>query len=249
MQYVADIYIVNEHSLSTEPSSMLDSILILFTSTPGDLSLQRYVEVALQDGLLTLGVFIPHFLLAAKSTQFQDVSTLDNLCRLIQNHHFASGLSPSSSLTRPDAPFMEVSRTVVDGLGFLRIAYNMPPSPYHALTSSASQLIMLLLSCIGDVSQHPPSDLLYLYTMSLSTIRDMQLEQDLRSMLENLVLSLSMCIGDDTKIAQQSQVMQAIQAPYYGRTDAVPSSQSDITSCSLLLRHMVSENIDSCVLY
>ncbi len=220
--------------------TLSDSILILFPLNPGDLSLQAYIEAALQDGLLNLRAFVAVFLQAAKSPNLQEASTLDNLCRLILNHHYASGLSPNSSFMRVNDSTSDVMPVVHDSLALLRATNQIPSSPYHALTSSAGQLAMLLIHCVGDLSQVSNQQIVISYATVLDILQSTRLDGDVRNGLENLMMSLSLLIGDDVKMAQEVQVMQTMQVSL-GRTDATGSNTpTDLASCSFLLRHLVN---------
>lgn len=222
--------------------------MVLFPQNPGDLSLQAYIEAALQDGLLTLRVFTGVFLQTAKSPSLQEVSTLDNLCRLILNHHYASGLSPNASFLRASDSTNDIMIIVQDGLALLRATPQIPPSPYHSLPTSAGQLTLLLIDCINDLSQVTNQHVVVTYAAVLDVLNNVTLDGDIRSALENLVLSLNLLISEDNKMAHEVQVMQTMQVSLGGRTDATGSSTpTDLASCSFLLRNLVIFAVHSLV--
>lgn len=71
-------------------------------------------------------------------------------------------------------------------------------------------------------------------------LQNLRLHGDIRSVLENFALSLSILLGDDAKMAQEAQMMQTLQLAL-GKGDILGSnSDSDIITCSLLLRYLVS---------
>jgi len=62
-----------------------------------------------------------------------------------------------------------------------------------------------------------------------------ELESETRQMLEQVVLSLSIIIGDDSKAAREAQMMFAI-----GKGDILgPNSENDIVTLGLFLNHAV----------
>lgn len=221
-------------------SHLADSILSLFSAYPADLSLLAYIKSALHAHLLSLPVFVVTFLQAAKSPSLHDTSTLDVLCRLVQEEHFASALPPHGSLVRFDEAPTTVLAIVQDGLSLLRTAYALPPSPFHALSASASELVILLLSCVGDLSQVSMGEAMVHYGDVLELTQTLPLHDDVRAVLNGFALSLSMILGDDAKMAQEAQMMQTLQITLGKGDIAGPNSQSDIITCSLLLRHLVS---------
>ena len=52
-------------------------------------------------------------------------------------------------------PVVSVLATVRDAMALLRIALELPVSHFHQLTASASELLILLMSCFTDLAQIP----------------------------------------------------------------------------------------------
>ncbi|KAH8120455.1 mediator complex subunit Med5-domain-containing protein [Phellopilus nigrolimitatus] len=218
-----------------------NSILTLFGLYPADLLLYSYITYALHNhDLLSLPIFVSTFVEAAKSPNLHDSSTLDMLCRLVQEEHFSSGLPPDQSLLSfHDTLAPRTLEIVHGGLALLRVSYTLPSSPFHNLTSSASQLVILLLSCIGDMSSVSTAQAMMHYAEVLEMLQTLQLNGEIRTVLETFALSLSMILGDDAKMAQEAQLMQTLQLSL-GKGDILgPNSHSDIVTCSLLLRHLM----------
>lgn len=99
---------------------------------------------------------------------------------------------------------------------------------------------MLLIHCVGDLSQVSNQQIVISYAAVLDILQSTRLDNDVRNGLENLMMSLSLLIGDDVKMAQEVQVMQTMQVSL-GRADATGSSTpTDLASCSFLLRQLVN---------
>ncbi|KAI5123762.1 hypothetical protein M0805_000352 [Coniferiporia weirii] len=218
-----------------------NSVLELFGPYPADTLLYSYLKHALHGiGLLSLPAFVSTFVEAAESPNLHDTSTLDMLCRLIQEEQYSSGLPPDQSLLNVhDHSTPRVLEITHGCLSLLRVSYSLPISPFHNLTSSASQLVVLVLSCVGDMSTVSTAQAMMHYAEVLEILQISQLNSEIRAVLETFALSLSMVLGDDAKMAQEAQLMQTLQLSL-GKGDILgPNSQSDLVTCSLLLRYLV----------
>lgn len=218
-----------------------DAILELYGPYPSDLLLYSYLQHALHNfELLSLPAFVFTFLEAAKSQSLQDTSTLNMLCRLIHEEHFASGLPPAQSLLNAHNSLTPKVLEMIQGaLELLRISYNLQVSSFHKLVVSATQLVMHLLSCVEDMTSVTATQAMMHFGAVQQVLQIPQLDHDLRAVLESFALSLSMIWGDDAKMAQEAQQMQTLQLSL-GKGDILgPNSQSDIVTCSLVLRHLV----------
>lgn len=222
-------------------STYLDAILELYGPYPSDLLLYSYLQYALHNfELLSLPAFVLTFLESAKSPSLHDTSTLNMLCRLIHEEHFASGLPPAQSLLNAhDSLTPKVLEIVHGALGLLRVSYNLQVSSFHKLVLSATQLVVHLLSCVEDMTSVTATQAMMHYAAVQEVLQIPQLDQGLKTVLESYALSLSMIWGDDAKMAQEAQQMQTLQLSM-GKGDILgPNSQSDIVTCSLVLRHLV----------
>ena len=130
-----------------------DSVLVLCRSYPGNPELRDYLSSALREGLISLPVFVVTLLQAAQSPELHVSATLDMLCKVIIDAHYTSGLPPKSSLVSTSDPPTAVLGPIRDALALLRTAHALPISPFHNLTASVSELIILLLSCATDLTQ------------------------------------------------------------------------------------------------
>ena len=215
-----------------------DSVLVLHRSYPGDPTLQAYLKACIQDGLLPLSAFVTAFLASARSPDLHNSSALESLCRVIVESHYASGMSPVGSVVPFTASTVDILETVKDAMALLRIAHALPSSTVHQLVTSASDLLMLLLSCISDVSHISTTQALE-HFVDANELLQLRLSPGVRQSLDTLVLSLSLLLGDDAKAAREAQMMHTLQlALGKGETVLASGSESDIVTCTLVLNHL-----------
>lgn len=218
---------------------MQDSVLVLHRSYPGDPALQAYLKVAISDDILPLAAFVTAFLSGARSPDLHNTATLDSLCRVIVESHYASGMQPLGSVIPFTASAVDILETVHDAMELLKTAYSLPSSNAHHLVVSTSELLMLLMSCVSDVSHISTAQALMHFAIA-NELLQLRLAPDVRQALETLVLSLSLLIGDDAKLARETQMMHTLQLAL-GKGDVIgPNSDSDVSSCCLLLHALVS---------
>ncbi|KAJ7487681.1 hypothetical protein B0H11DRAFT_1720623 [Mycena galericulata] len=221
--------------------ALSNSVLVLYRSFPGDPDLQEYLKIAIQVGMLSVAVFVSTLLQAARSTELHAPATLDMLCRVALDAHYSSGL-PSMSAVLSDSP-MTVSNTLQDALALLRVAHDLPMSHFHQLTTSASELVILLFSC-ADMSQVLPSQAMIVLGDTSSMINHNSISQDIRQVLESFALSLSLLMGDDAKAAPEAHLMHSFQLAL-GKSDILGSnSNTDIVSFSLTLSYLLAHRAD-----
>lgn len=219
----------------------LDSVLVLFRNYPGDPVLQVYLKYAIQHGLLSLSTFVATFLSAARSPDLHKAATLDILCRVALDAHYASGMPAIGSLVSFTESMVAVLATVQDAMALLRVAHSLPVSHFHQLTTSASELLILLISCVADLAQIPTSQAALIFA-NANDLLQMRLSPEVRQVLENLVLSLSLIIGDDAKAAREAQMVHSMQLAL-GKNDILGrGSDADIITCSLVLHSLVCIN-------
>ena len=210
---------------------------MLFQRYPGDIHLQSYLKQAIQDGTLSLAAFVTTFLSAAPS--LQDAAILDILCKTVLECHYVSGLPPNGSVVSFNDSPGTILRTVQNGVKLLHTACTLPASPYHQVPSSASELLILLLSTVADVSQISTTDAILFLDAANPLMQLPQLSEDVRHVLENFCLSLTYILGDDAKAAHEAQMMHTLQLAL-GKNDIVGSNADrDIITCSLLLQNLV----------
>lgn len=212
----------------------------LFALFPADLLLSSYLRCALHShDLLTLPILLSTFIEASVSANLHDTTTLDMLCHLIREEHYASGLPPNQSLFSPDDSLSLILQTISGSLNLVRTAHALQHSPFHNVVASTSQLTLLLLSSIGDMSTVTASEAMIYYGEVSEVLQTLDLNSDLKGALGTFALQLNMILGDDVKMAQEAQLLQRIQLSM-GKGDTIgTNTESDITTCSLLLRQLV----------
>ena len=211
----------------------------LFSTYDADPVLQEYLREALADGILPSPVFVATFLQAARSSQLHSATSLDMLCRLALELHYASGLPPLGSLVPLTAPQSVVLSTVHDALMFLRTAHTFPPSKFHRLPVSASELVALLLACITSIPHISTAQAVIYLGDATDILHNVRLPAEIRQSLETFALSLSLLIGDDAKAEREAQLIHTIQLDF-GKNDVLGSNtEADTITCGLLLQGLV----------
>lgn len=218
-----------------------DSVLVLYRSYPGDSDLQDYLKAAIQDGLLSVAVFVSTLLQAARSPELHVPSTIDSLCHIVLNAHYSSELPPLGSVVPYDVSPVIVLGTIQDALALLRTAYSLPISHFHQLTTSVSELVMLLLSCVSsDMSQVPTAQAMVHFADANDLLQNFRLTPNVRQVLENLVISLSLIIGDDAKAVREAQIFHTIQLAFGKGSTHGHSTGTDVVTFGLMFNHLVS---------
>ncbi|EMD42220.1 hypothetical protein CERSUDRAFT_110751 [Gelatoporia subvermispora B] len=230
---------INKNTTHRSPeetqADISNSVLLLFRDYPGDPTLQGYLRHAIQHGLISLPIFVSTFLPAARSPELHNSATLDMLCRVALDCHYATGLPPMGSLVPFSHSPVEILGTVVEAMALLRTAYSLPTAHFHQLTTSASELLLLLASCVPDVSPISTGQAMVYVADATDLITMFRLMPAVRQVLENLMLSLSLLLGEDAKVAREAQMMHTLQLAM-GKGDILGSnSDSDIVTLSLFL--------------
>lgn len=215
-------------------------MLVLFRSYPGDVTLQSYLRIAIQQGTLSLAAFVSIFLAAAQSREFHNIATLDILCKLILECHYSSEMPAIGSVVPFSESSIVILKTAQDCMALLRTAYTLPPSHFHPLTNTVSELLVLLLSSVTDLSHVSTAQAIQILDEMNDMLQILRLTPDVRHVMENIGLSLSFLLGDDAKIAREAQMMHTFQLALGKGDIGGPSSGTDLISCSLLLHNLVS---------
>lgn len=219
--------------------------MVLFRDYPGDPVLRSYLAFAIRTDLLSLATYVATFLSAAQSPDLHHPATLDMLSRLALDSHYASELPTTGSIVSFSESTIEILGTVHDAMSLLRVAYHdsLPISHLHQFRTSASQLLIILLSTVSDVSQISTTQAIVHFADANDILQRLHLSPDLRQVLESFVLSLSVLLRDDDKVSREAQMMHTLQLAI-GKGDIMgPNSDSDITTCSLVLHSFVSFRI------
>lgn len=189
--------------------------------------------------MLSLATYVTTFLQAARSPDLHTVATLDLLCRVALEAHYASGMSPIGSIVSYTETPATVLNKIQDAVALLRTAYTLPVSHFHqSVTASASQLLVLLLSCVSDLSQISNTQAAMHYADANDLLMmNYRLEPEVRQMLESFVIALSISMGDDVKAAREAQMIQSMQLST-GKAD-VQGSDADVITFSLVFHQWV----------
>ncbi|KAF8898666.1 hypothetical protein BD779DRAFT_1607403 [Infundibulicybe gibba] len=201
---------------SVTESSLSNSVLVLYRSYPGDPDLKAYLSHAIQEGMISVSTFVTTLLQAARSPELHSLSIV-----------------PLTALTPA------ILNTIQDALALLRTAHSLSISQFHHLTESASELVILLFSCVSDLSQISTAQAMDYFADASEILHTFPLTPDVRQVLETFVVSLNLLLGDDAKIAREAQMMHTMQLAL-GKGDLLgPASETDIVTLSLLLHHIV----------
>ncbi|GAW08006.1 rna polymerase ii mediator complex subunit [Lentinula edodes] len=231
----------SDQSSEAIENSISNSVLVLYRSYPGDPALHEYLKYALNDGMISLAVFIATLLQAARNPELHNAATLDMLCRIALDAHYSSGQpNPIGSVVAFDESPIVVLGVVQDALQLLEIAHTLPVSHFHQLTTSSSELLILLLSCNPDMTQISTTQAAVHYQTVNDLLLNFQLLPGLREVLEHFERQLRKLMGDDAKLAREAQMMHTMQLTL-GRGDIVgSSSNSDLVSLSLTLHTLIN---------
>ncbi|KAF8585572.1 hypothetical protein K439DRAFT_1409940 [Ramaria rubella] len=224
-------------------STICDTILLLLCSFHGDTTLREYLRSAITDHGLPIRVWhlLPAFLRSIRaSDRHHDASTLDMICRLILNLHYETQGPPLGSLIPFSELPSELLNTISDSLYFLRLSYEFSASPFHHLTASASELSILILSCVGDISEVSATQATVLLSVVHDVLQVVALEDNVRQALESFLLSLSMLPGDGTKQAEEAEMFASFQLTPGKSETAGPNPSLDLLTGSLILGRLVS---------
>ncbi|KAH9837111.1 mediator complex subunit Med5-domain-containing protein [Rhodofomes roseus] len=219
-----------------------NSVLVLFRNYPGDPALQGYLRCAIKDNLLTLPKFVTTFLSAAQSPDLHNTATLDMLCRVALDVHYATGLPALGSIVPYSETPADLLGTVQNAISLLRTAHHLPPSHFHQLITSASELLTLLISCVSpaDISQISTAQAMVYCAEANDILQIQSLLPAVKQELETFALSLSLLLGDDAKAAREAQMMHTLQLAYSKGDIMGPSSDTaDLVTCGLVLHSFI----------
>lgn len=216
-------------------------MLVLFRNYPGDPTLQGYLKCAVKEALLTIPRFVTTFLSAAQSPDLHHTVTLDMLCRVVLDAHYSTGLPALGSIIPYSESASDLLGTVQNAMALLRTAHQLPPSHFHHLTTSASELLTLLISCVSpaDISQTPTAQAMMHFAEASDLLQIQSLLPAVRQELETFALSLSLLLGDDAKAAREAQMMHTLQLAYSKGDIMGPTSDTDLVTCGLILHSFV----------
>ena len=214
---------------------------MLFEYYPGDAVLQAYLKEAIQRRLVSLPTFTATFLLAARSRALREPATLSLLCKTIQEASLWLDPSAAPGSLLPEDPDLALG-TVRDALELLRTTYD-PSLLAHHFQRVAAPVGSLVMMLTYPTPNFPNAS----GTLALECIQSIKdilhhafaLDHNLRQPLENLALTLSLSLGENASFTSRGSVSSTRSS--LGQVDILgPGLENDITTCSLLLFHLVS---------
>ena len=161
------------------------------------------------------------------------------ICRLILNLHYETQGPPLGSLIPFSELPSELLHTISDALYLLRLSYEFPASPFHNLTASASELLILLLTCVGDMSEVSAAQATVLLSLVHDVLQVVALQHDVRQALDSFLLSLSMLLGDSTKQAEEAEMFASFQLTPGKHESVGPNPSLDLLTGSLIMSRLV----------
>lgn len=214
---------------------------MLFEYYPGDAVLQAYLKEAIQSRLVSLPTFTATFLLAARSRALREPATLSLLCKTIREAHLWLDPTASPATLLPEDPDLALG-TVRDALELLGTTYDplLPPHHFQRIVAPVGNLVLSLTSPTPDFANASGA----LALGCIESIKNMllhafALDQNIRQALENLALSLSLFPGDNSALTSRGPASSTRSS--LGQVDILGQGlEDDITTCSLLLFHLVS---------
>jgi mediator of RNA polymerase II transcription subunit 5 len=212
----------------------------LFGSYPGDPTLQSYLRQAIEENVISLTTFVSTFLSAARTPAIQSPATLDRLCKVALEAHYASKMPPLGSIVPLGEAPINVLAKIHDAMLLLKMAFTFPTSDFHHLTLTASELLLLLYSCASDFSQLSTGQAMSYFTDTADLLQIMRISPALRQGLEAFALSLSLVLADDAKVAREAQMMHPIQMSLGNKVEPFSiTSENDTVTFSLFFHHLV----------
>ncbi|KAI0788572.1 mediator complex subunit Med5-domain-containing protein [Abortiporus biennis] len=220
---------VTTHDIEVDISN---SVLILFKNYPGDPILQNYLRSALQDGSISLPIFLSTFLAGAPG--LHNPATLDMLCNMAIDFHNASGSPPVGPILTGNT-----LKTISDAMSLVKTAQSTALSPSDQLLGSTSALLIVLLTSpiVADVSQVSPNDVISFLAEANDLMNFISISTPVRAAIEQFISPLTM-YGGDAKAVREAQMHTMHLALTRGEV-IVPNSDTDIISCGLLLQSLI----------
>lgn len=149
-------------------------------------------------------------------------------------------MPPSGSLIPyPTLPTQLLS-TISDSLSLLRLSYEFSASPFHQLPTSAAELAILLLSCVGNLSNLTVSttQVSILLTQVHEVFQVIPPGSDIRHALDSFLLVLSLLLGDGSRQAEEAEMFSNFQLT--PRPDANgPNPSLDLLTGALIMNRLV----------
>lgn len=223
-------------------NTSLDTVISLLGSFHGNRDLREYLRFSVADPVIPVQLYqlLTAFLRNSRPPNIHDPSTLDMICRLILAMHYDSNMPPSGSLIPFPVLPAQLLSTISDALSLLRLSYEFTASPFHQLPTSAAELVMVLLSCVGSVSSLNVSttQVSILLSQVHEVLQVIPLETDIRHELDSFLLVLSLLLGDGSRQVEEAEIFSNFQLT--PRPDANdPNPSLDLLTGALIMNRLV----------
>ncbi|KAH8835899.1 hypothetical protein DL96DRAFT_96411 [Flagelloscypha sp. PMI_526] len=218
-------------------ASILNSAFTLCNAFGGHPDLQAYFTLLIHT--MPLSRFTSLFLQATRSQELHSATNLHLLTTMVLETHYNSHLPPLGSLVSFTDSQSDLLTVIQDALSMVRVAYTLAESPSTPVIASTSELLILLLSCVSDLSQVPTSQALTAYALGAELHPLFRQNYKMTNAVEGFLMALGLVLGDDAKVEQEVQMMHQMQMGLSRSETFIPSSSADIVSFSLLLHEMV----------
>lgn len=219
-----------------------ETVISLLGSFHGNRDLREYLRFSVIDTVIPVQLhqLLAVFLRNARPPNIHDPSTLDMICRLILTLHYDSSLPPGGSLIPFSISPTQLLSIISDALSLLRLSYEFTVSPFHQLSSSASELVNLLLTCVGDISNASTTQVSILLSQVHELLQVNPLEPGIRHALDSFLLVLSLAFGDGSRQVEEAEIFSNFQlTPRPDSNDPNPSL--DLLTGAMIMNRLVSD--------
>ncbi|GJJ08871.1 hypothetical protein Clacol_003091 [Clathrus columnatus] len=225
-------------------SVICDTILTLTSSFQGNANLREYIRLSVVDPHIPVQLYqlLSVFLRMSRPLSIHEPSNLDMICRLILILHYDSHMPASGSLVPYSAPPAELLSTISNSLSLLRLSYDFPTSPFHQLPTSAAELVILLFSCVENLSSLvvSTSQVSFLLSQVHEVLQVIPLGANIRHSLDSFLLALSLLLNEGFRPVEETQVFTNFQLT--PRPDANESNLSmDLLTGTLIMNRLVAD--------
>jgi hypothetical protein len=131
--------------------------------------------------------------------------------------------------------------SVPNTLSLLKGVYSIAPSPFEAFVQPISQIVVLILASIHELSTIPSALAAGSYGLCSNILHNYNLPSEVKSALESLSFSLGALLGAGSRTDYQHRLTDIFDNNRKQDVTDVPTSVRT-TGITLLINHMVSYN-------
>lgn len=171
------------------------SIIALLQNNPADPRLRQYLMYAIQNNIISNSTYIATMLSIVVVQSINDCLSIEMLCRVALDAYQANS-TPLFSDKTPRHAADSLSEVVHDMLSLLQeFSKGCMSTQRLQLLSTASNLGILLLSSMNDISRLSMAQAATHYHLAESLRMNLHISPELHQFLQNYTLSLGMLIG------------------------------------------------------